>query len=116
MILPGATATISTVPMHAQAKATLNTAMMVKMTAWPAGDEGVSMISRAAGRNASSSFRRSRRCPGRARRFLVDLMQTCLEAIEGCIAAAGLDQLIMSAVLDQATALDGDDAVGQPQG
>src|SRR5260370_1385812 len=83
MILPGATATISTVPMHAQAKATLNTAMMVKMTAWPAGEEGVSMISSAAGRNASSSFRRSMRCLGGARIFLLDPMQPCLQAFVG---------------------------------
>src|ERR1700682_3029821 len=100
MICPCATATMSTVPTHAQAKATTNTAMMVKATARPIGDGGVSTISSAAGRNASSSLRRS---------------GPCLEAIEGGISATGLDQIVMGAILDQAAPLDGDDPVGQSQ-
>src|SRR5712675_1825132 len=115
MILPGATATMSTVPMHAQPSATANTAMMVKATARPTGEGGVSTISSAAGRNASSSFRRSARSAGKATIFLADFMQTCLEPVERCISAAGLDQIVMGAVLDQAAALDGDDAIGKPQ-
>src|SRR5580693_7723933 len=115
MILPGATATMSTVPMHAQPSATANTAMMVKATARPTGDGGVSTISSAAGRNASSSFRRCARPAGKATIFLADFMQTCLEPIECRIAAAGLDQIVVRAVLDQAAALDGDDAIGKPQ-
>src|SRR5216684_5735238 len=115
MILPGATATMSTVPMHAQPNATANTAMMVKATARPTGEGGVSTISSAAGRNASSSRRRSARSAGKATTFLADFMQTCLEPIECCIAAAGLDQIVVGAVLDQAAALDGDDAIGKPQ-
>ena len=47
--------------------------------------------------------------------FLADLMQPCLEPMESCISAAGLDQIVMGAVLDQAAALDGDDAIGHPQ-
>src|SRR5258707_5129633 len=115
MILPGATATMSTVPMHAQPNATANTAMMVKATARPTGEGGVSTISSAAGRKASSSFRRSARSAGKVTIFLADFMQTCLEPVERCISAAGLDQIVMGAVLDQTAALDGDDAIGKPQ-
>src|ERR1700722_2111393 len=115
MILPGATATMSTVPMHAQPSATANTAMMVKATARPTGEGGVSTISSAAGRNASSAFRRSARPAGKATIFLADFMQTCLEPVERYIPAAGLDQTAMAPVLDQAAALDGDDAIGKPQ-
>ena len=46
--------------------------------------------------------------------LLADLMEPCLEPMESCIAAAGLDQLVVGAVLDQAAAVDGDDAVGHP--
>src|SRR5262245_27053543 len=113
MILPDATATMSSVPMHAKASATLNTAMMVKAMARPIGEGGVSTISRAAGRNSSSPFRRS--CSGKATTFLADLMQPCLEPIESCISAAGLDQVVVSAILDQAAPLDGDDSVRDPQ-
>src|SRR5262249_1683727 len=115
MILPGATATMSTVPMHAQSSAALKTAMMVKAMARPSGEGGVSTISSAAGRNASSSCRRSTRCFGKATIFLADLMQTCLEPRESCISAAGLDQIVMGAILDQAPAVDGDDAVRYSQ-
>src|SRR6266498_4962168 len=116
MILPGATATMSTVPMHAQTTATLNATMMVNAMARPIGEGGDSTISRAAGRNASSSFRRSSRCFGKATIFLADLMQPCLEPIEGCISATGFDQLVVRTILDQAASLDGDDAVRHPQG
>ena len=74
---------MSTVPMHAQTSATQNTAMMVSAIARPAGDGGVSTISSAAGRNASSSLRRSARCFGKATMtFLADFMQA-LPAADG---------------------------------
>src|SRR5262245_25856691 len=75
MILPGATATMSTVPMHAQASAMPNTAIMVKAMARPIGDGVVSTISSAAGRNASSSLRRSSRFFGNSITFLADFME-----------------------------------------
>ena len=39
-------------------------------------------------------------------------MEACLQAVERGVAAAGLDQLVVRAVLDEAAALDRDDAVG----
>jgi hypothetical protein len=56
-ILPGADATISIVPAEAHAKATQKIVMMVAPIARPIGAGGVSMISSAAGRNATSSSR-----------------------------------------------------------
>src|SRR5262245_59233713 len=75
MIFPGATATISTVPMHAQTSATANTAIIVNAIARPVGEGGVSTISSAAGRNASSSLRRTSRFFGNSITFLADFMQ-----------------------------------------
>src|SRR5437660_3403362 len=60
MILPEAVATMSTVPRQAQASASTNTAMIVAPIARPIGDGGVSTISSAAGRKASSWSRRRR--------------------------------------------------------
>ena len=54
MILPGAVATMSTVPKQAQASASRTAAMIVAPIARPIGEGGVSTISSAAGRNASS--------------------------------------------------------------
>ena len=68
----------------------------------------------AAGRNASSSCRRSARCFGKATMFLADFMQPCLEPIEGRITAAGLDQVVVGVILNQAAALNGDDPVCHP--
>src|SRR5262245_10460836 len=134
MIFPGATATISTVPMHAQTSATASTAMIVNAIARPVGEGGVSTISSAAGRNASSSLQRSSRFFGNSITFLADFMQPLrllrqglflapldaapggfvLEPIEGCVSAAGLDLVVVGAILDQPAPLDGDDAVRHP--
>src|SRR5215472_3415146 len=57
MIRPGAVVTISTLPKHAHARAMQNNAMMVPLMAFAIGDGGVSTISSAAGRKASSSSR-----------------------------------------------------------
>src|SRR5262249_50735296 len=135
MIFPGATATIWTVPMHAKTSATANTAMIVNAIARPVGEGGVSTISSAAGRNASSSLRRSSRFFGNSITFLADFMQPLrllreslflapldtppagfvLEPIEGCVSAADLDQVAVGAILDQSASLDGDDAGRHPQ-
>src|SRR6266545_5520984 len=98
MILPSATATMSTVPMLAQASAALKTMAIVHATARPTGDGGVSTISSAAGRKASSSRRRSGRRCGKDRMFLADFMQSGLQAIERGVAPAGLDQLLVRAL------------------
>jgi len=58
-IFPVADATMSMVPHQAHISATQNSRMMVAPIARPVGDGGVSTISSAAGRNASSSPRRS---------------------------------------------------------
>ena len=43
-------------------------------------------------------------------------MDACLQAVQRRIAAAGLDQLVVRAVLDQAAAIERDDAVGAAHG
>src|SRR5262245_45895827 len=142
-IFPVAEATMSIVPVQAQISATQNKAMIVAPTARPIGDGGVSTISSAAGRNASSSACRPRAfCAGMARRIdvaivaaecrilaadrfnrqadraivvvLTDFMNPCLQTMQRCVAAAGLDQHIMGAVFDQPAALKRDDPIGRP--
>ena len=54
-VLPGATATISSLPMQAHSSATVKNAMIVRMIQREAGETGVSVNSRCAGRKASSS-------------------------------------------------------------
>src|SRR5690349_4868538 len=58
MTFPDADATISTCPKVAQTSATQKTATMVAPMARPIGDGGVSTISKAAGRKASSCSKR----------------------------------------------------------
>src|SRR5215472_9811732 len=111
MILPWADATMSIFPNAAQASARQNMAMMVTPTARPIGEGGVSTTSSAAGRNASSSRSRRSRALGNGMTLLADFINASLHAIEGCVAPAGPDQLVVGAVLDQAAAVDGDDAV-----
>src|SRR5499426_4311113 len=123
-IFPVADATMSIVPHQAHTSAAQNSAMMVTPIVRPIGDGGVSMISSAAGRNASSSPRLScERRNGITRRIGLtgvagsgDFMDSCLQPMQRCIAAAGLDQRVMGAVLDQAAALERDDAVRRPHG
>src|SRR5260370_17756220 len=45
-----------------------------------------------------------------------DFMDSRLQPMQGCIAAASLDQRVMGAVLDQAAALERDDAIRRPHG
>src|SRR5262245_39512956 len=116
---PVADATMSIVPHQAQTSAAQSSRMMVAAIVRPIGDGGVATTSSAAGRNASSSARRlgagrngMRRCVGPAGAAgLADFMNTRLQPMQRRIAAAGLDQRVMGAVLDQAAALERDDAV-----
>src|SRR5882724_1545903 len=123
-IFPVADATMSIVPHQAQASAAQNSRMRVAPIARPIGDGGLSTISSAAGRKASSSLRLS--CPRRNGTTpragptdtaeLADFMDPCLQPMQRCIAAAGPDQCVMAAVLDQAAAFERDDAVRRPHG
>src|SRR4051794_436385 len=108
-------------PRHAQASAMRKNAISVAPIARPAGDAGVAMISSAAGRNSRSSRR-----GGAARRSRITLpegvsvgagasagfMEPRLHAMQRGIASAAADQFVVVAVLDDAAALDGDNAVG----
>src|SRR6266478_5854103 len=123
-ILPVADATTSIVPHHDQTNAAQNSRMMVAAIVRPVGDGGVSTISSAAGRNASSSRRLSgaglngttRALTPAGMASLVDFMDTCLQPVQRCVAAAGLDQRVVGAVLDHAAALESDDAIHRPNG
>src|SRR5579864_3728516 len=120
-ILPDAVAMMSTRPRHAQASAAAKNRMITAPIARPTGEAGVSTISSAAGRNSSSLRRRST-----ARRVKVVtacgfaastcFMDAGLDAMERGVTAARADQLVMAAVLDDAAALNGDDAVGAAHG
>src|SRR6516165_6792778 len=111
-ILPGAVATMSVVPREAQAIARQNKAMTVIEITRRVGDGGVSVISRAAGKNASSYSRRRAAVCGNGTTFLTDFMDTSLQVVEFGVAAVAANQLIMGSVLNDAAALDGDNAVG----
>src|SRR5262249_28676626 len=113
-IFPVADATISIVPHQAQTRATQNKTRIALPTARPSGDGGVSTISSAAGRNASSSRRLPRgrrngitRCAdGLGSASSADLMESSLQSMQRRIAAAGLDQYVVAAILDQAAAIE----------
>src|SRR5262245_6730235 len=111
-ILPGAMATMSTVPTVTQTSARQKNAMTVAATARPTGDGGVSTTSSAAGRKAVSSSPRRKRRSGKRMIFSADVMDACLQIVELGIKMVGADQLVMGTVLDDAAALDRDDAVG----
>ena len=107
MILPGATETMSTVPNAAQAAARQVTTMTVMVMARPIGDGGVSTISSAAGRKSSSA---------RERLALVDDMDSCLQFVESCVPAGRAHEFVVRAVLDKASLVDGEHAIGDAQG
>ena len=78
---------MSIVPHDAQTSAAQNRTMIVPTIARPVGDGGVSTISSAAGRNASSSRRPSdERRNGMTDRMglvgLADFMDTCLQPMQ----------------------------------
>src|SRR6266481_275980 len=113
MILPGAVATMSTSPQNDQASARTKKAMMVPAMARAAGEAGVSVISSAAGRKASSCARRRASARGNARMLSsADFMKPRLHAVQRRVAPALADELVVGAVLDDAATLDGDEAVG----
>src|SRR5215475_1766760 len=138
MIRPEAVATISTLPKHAHTRATQNNAMRAPLMAPAIAGGGVSTISSAAGRKASSRLRPGparvgislRKCAsnglsdrprgplGRAPspNTLADFMEACLQTVQRRITAACPDQDIMGAVLGQTAMVDGDEAVGPPHG
>src|SRR5258707_10722952 len=110
-ILPCADATISISPRHAQVRARMNSRMIVAPIARPIGDGGVSTISRAAGRNASSSallfgFLGSRTTFD----WLADFMDTGLHPPERGIAPTRANKCVVRAVLDDTAAFDRHDA------
>src|SRR3954454_3433730 len=122
--LPVAEATMSIVPQADQASAAQTRSIRAIAMARPIGDGGVSVISSAAGRKATSlalrpfPFRNGITvCSGRAAgTVLADLINASLETMQGGVPAAGLDQRIMRAVLDQTAAFQGEDAIGAADG
>src|SRR5262249_8225684 len=106
----------------AQPTAIVKNKMSVPAMARPIGDAGVSRISSAAGKNSNSAPRlcgaahsRGRERP--ASRFAsADFMEACLQPVERRVAAGFVNELLMVAVFDDATALDGDDAIGVANG
>src|SRR4029077_9728459 len=123
-IFPVADATMSIVPHQAQTSAAQNSRMMVTPIARPIGDGGVSTISSAAGRKASSSPRRwCVRRNGMTRRIglacmagSADFKDASLQPMQRCIATACSDQRVVGAVLDQAAVLERNDAIQRPHG
>src|SRR6266571_7042669 len=107
-IFPVADATMSIVPHQAQTSAAQNNRPMAPAIVRPIGEGGVSTISSAARRNASSSRRlwRTRRDGMTGRTGLAgvmglaDFMDSCLQPMQRCITAASLDQCLVGAVLD----------------
>src|SRR5215469_5443215 len=127
MILPVAEAMISTWPKNAHTSARQNRAMMLNTIVRPTGDGGVSRISSAAGKNASSSLSRPllvREDGGVFRTFgaarcdvcLTDCIDARLEPMEHRVAPARIDELVVGAILHQPSAIDGDDAIGPAHG
>src|SRR5260221_374131 len=117
-IFPLADATMSIVPHQAHTSPAQNSRMMVAPIARPIGEGGVSTISSAAGRNASSSPRLAcARRKGMTRRVglaggsgSADFLKSFLPGMQRCLAAAGLDQRIMGAGLDPTAPIQRDDA------
>src|SRR5260221_6340530 len=115
---------MSIVPHQAQTSAAQNTNIMLAAIARPTGDGGVSTISSAAVRNASSSARLScARRNGMTRGMGLadiadsdDFMEPRLQPMQRCVAAAGFDERIVASVLDQAAVIERDDAVRCPHG
>ena len=124
-ILPVAEATMSTVPHQDQTSATQNSSAIVdrdratdrrwrRLHDLERGRQEGELFA------APSCLRRNgttRFGPlGRQGARLADFMDASLQTVQRRIAAAGLDQRVMGAVLDQAAALERDDAVRRPHG
>src|SRR5438067_8553178 len=115
-IFPRAVATISTVLNPAQASAKQKNAMITAPIARPTGEGGFSTISSAAGRNAVSYSPRRACRSGNGMIFLTDFMDSRLQVVQLRVAAAGANQLVVRAVLDDSATLDGDNAIGAANG
>src|SRR5215831_4061546 len=129
MIRPLAVATMSICPTQAQPIATLTSKTITPIIIRPAAEAGVSMISSAAGRNSSSCCFRQLCRNGRRISLLFllrpvaivsdDIDQPRLKPMELGVAPAPSHQIVVFSVLDQAAAIERDDAVsaahcGQP--
>src|SRR4029078_13280405 len=122
-IFPVAEATMSTVPHQDQTSAAQNSTAIVIAINGPSVGGGPPTISSATGRKASSSRRSWMRRNGTTvsalltgRVLLAGFMEPSLQTVQRCIAAAGLDQRVVGAVLHQAAALERDDPVRRPHG
>src|SRR5215469_5409902 len=102
---------MSTSPRLAQVSAIQNKPISTSVMARPIGDAGVSITSSAAGRKASRSIARSSHPSSALTSALADFMESPLQAVQRSVAAPGDDQLLMCSVLNQAPAIQGDDAV-----
>ncbi len=125
MIFPRAVTTTSTVPNIDQIAPAQKMAIMIPAIARPIGEGGLSVISKAAGRNASSYSGRLRPVNATARLsdvaiaaegLLVGAMQAGLQKMEIRVASFAADQFLMRAVLDDAAALERDDPIGVAHG
>src|SRR5262249_25472017 len=120
MVLPLATATISTLPRIAQPSPASVTRQSVSAVARPSGLGGVSVTSSAAGRNARACREASSGGTSRSRTERADMglssASNGLDAMQVGIAAAPGNQLLMGAVFDDRAVLDGEDAVGAAHG
>src|SRR5215470_2332083 len=127
-ILPWATATTSTLPNQLHTSASTSSSTMARARTRWSGEAGVSVISSAAGRNSSSSRERLRVVAARsaaraARATLTDrtsrlphAMEPHLVFVQARVPAAAGQELLVRPVLDEAAALDRDDAVGVADG
>src|SRR4051794_36826383 len=115
---PRAVATMSTCPKMAQINAMAKNTMIVPAMARPAGEAGVSMISREAGRNSRSSLARAgtgrRACNAPA--ISLYLLKSSLRAVEHRVSSTMAHQLVMRAVLYDPAMLDSDQPIDLPQG
>src|SRR5581483_209829 len=111
-IFPGAEATMSMWPNEAHPTTKQNMAMIVAATTRPAGEAGVSTISNAAGKNAVSSALSRLRALGRGTVLSANFMDPRLETIQVGVTSSRSDQLVMRAVLNDASLFDCDDPVG----
>src|SRR5258708_21376331 len=115
-ILPCAVAMMSIWPRQAHAMAISRKAMMDAAMARPTGDAGVSVISSAAGRKSRSS--RPSLLPRHGRTgaplALADFMEARLQPVEIGVAPIAAHQFVVTAILDQAPPLQGQDPIGAP--
>ena len=114
--MPGAVATMSTVPKEAQISAKAEQSDD-RDSDRPAGRRGRRLDDLECRRQKSELF-----VPatdfffGNGMIFLADVMDSRLQVVQLRVATVAADQFIMVAVFDDATAFDGDDAIGVAHG